>query len=815
VKHGIIQKLEINIPWATLLHNPVKISISGVFLDVGPMDLTKVSKKEALQRYFNEKLQKLKMIDQYFELSSTVEFDDDNNNSSHNKSDDGLATTADSEEANQSYLQQWTTKIIDNIEITVSNVHFRYEEDPSSSSSPSQTPPGVTPFACGITIEAFGIATCNELWNQVKSGNHTSDNNNTNKATVSTTAPASSSTQTNSNNNSNSCVNKLAYLKGFGIYWQENIPFQQSFASLPPKLWEKMMLEFISKTTTIAGMKVINNLNDSNRAKDTTGRSNTTGVGRGVGEGVGGGSIHHILSPYNSNLTLKLRHHRKPTPMTAQVEIEAVSGKLQISIDSVVYVHLFSVLDRVAAMGKLHEPTTIRPMERPSGSREACRMWWKYAMKLVIKMKRYIELIKLAHSLSGGKKDPVSYLPPISALIVRELEIKLPFESLSVGRQRAIWELHEEAKQRERLRQAQGWGWGGWLGGASAPIETATASSSRDTTSMDISIESIIGELNKKYSTNIASNSKSSTIVPTTTLSFNLDSSASLLISSRGVPIINGSAALSIHLLRTSSAGMTFSCDLHDFYIKDELTTDPTLPYLLAVKSTIYPTMLPLRSNVPPSTHLQKTSSDDNIININGTSGSSSSSIKTATLSLRYEKSNAKSKVTMSSLPMELVLNKDCIQMLINAFQRPVNIYTSNKGKRKRSSRRDNHRNSDTQQQQQSSTSIFHAARIFNQIVQKHNADDDVLEVVLEAHAPKIIIPESSSAVGDHHHHRHHGYLLIDCGYFQLNGLSSSSGISLDLSLQEVCVGLPISIADMYTLGEKSLYLIKVSTVIQ
>jgi hypothetical protein len=780
------------------------------------MDLSKVSKKEALQRYFNEKLQKLKMIDQYFELSSTVELNDDsNNNSTHNKSDDGLATAADSEEANQSYLQQWTTKIIDNIEITVSNLHFRYEEDPSS--SPSLTPPGVTPFACGVTIEAFGIATCNELWNQVKSGNHTNDNNNTNKTAVNTAAPASS-TQTNSNNNSNSsCVNKLAYLKGFGIYWQESIPSQQSFASLPPKLWEKMMLEFISKTTTIAGMKEINNLNDNNRAKDAAGRSNTTGGVRGGG----GEGIHHILSPYNSNLTLKLRHHRKPTLTTAQVEIEAVSGKLQISIDSVVYVHLFSVLDRVSAMGKLHEPTTIRPMERPSGSGEACRMWWKYAMKLVIKMKRYIELIKLAHSLSGGKKDPVSYLPPISALIVRELEIKLPFESLSVGRQRAIWELHEEAKQRERLRQAQGWGWGGWLGGASAPIEAATASSSRDTTNMDISIESIIGELNKKYSTNIASNSKSSTVVATKTLSFTLDSSASLLISNQGVPIIHGSAALSIHLLRTSSAGMTFSCDLHDFYIKDEFSTDPTLPYLLAVKSNIYPTMLPLRRNVSPTANLQKTSSHNDIINNNEASGGSSrsgSSIKTATISLRYEKSNAKSKVTMSSLPMELVLNKDCIQMLINAFQRPVNIYASNKGKRKMSSRRDNHRNTDTQQQQQqqqqqSSNSIFQAARIFNQIVQKHNADDDVLEVVLEAHAPKIIIPESSSAVGDHHHH--HGYLLIDCGYFQLNGLSSSSGISLDLSLQEVCVGMPISIADMYTLGEKSLYLIKVSTVIQ
>jgi ABC-type transport system involved in multi-copper enzyme maturation permease subunit len=87
------------------------------------------------------------MIDQYFELSSTVEFDDNNNYSTYNKSNDGVIAAAaasvgaschDSEEANQSYLQQWTTKIIDNIEITVSNLHFQYED--------------------------FGIATCKELW---------------------------------------------------------------------------------------------------------------------------------------------------------------------------------------------------------------------------------------------------------------------------------------------------------------------------------------------------------------------------------------------------------------------------------------------------------------------------------------------------------------------------------------------------------------------------------------------------------------------------------------------------------------------------
>ena len=318
------------------------------------------------------------------------------------------------------------------------------------------------------------------------------------------------------------------------------------------------------------------------------------------------------------------------------------------------------------------------------------------------------------------------------------------------------------------------------------------------------------------------------------------------MVSSQGIPILQCSAALSIHLLRTSSAGMTFRCDLNEVFIRDELSVDPSLPFLLSVKSrNINPAGIFRKKNRNdgdvdsyPTTSAKRHNNTSNKVDYNNSMNIDSSSGK-ATLSLRYETSNAKSKVTITSLPIEIVLHKHSIQRLINSFQRPPNIYASrNKKKKWKASRRYdnnnthrsrmyddddndmddavNHRLRQKQQykkkksgsRRSSHNGILQAARIFNQIVQKHNADD-VLEVVLEVHAPKIIIPEYSIA-GDRKDRGRGGYLLIDCGYFQLNGLSSSSGISLDLSVQEVCVGMPITIADMHTLEEMSLYLIKV-----
>mgnify|MGYP006078621421 CR=1 FL=1 len=79
---------------------------------------------------------------------------------------------------------------------------------------------------------------------------------------------------------------------------------------------------------------------------------------------------------------------------------------------------------------------------------------------------------------------------------------------------------------------------------------------------------------------------------------------------------------------------------------------------------------------------------------------------------------------------------------------------------------------------------------------------DDAFEIIFEAHAPKIIIPEDSTT--------EQGYLLMDTGYLEVRGFVGQAGMSWDLSLKDVNAGMPINIRDMYSLEQnESLYLVK------
>lgn len=748
-----------------MLHNPIRILISGILLDVGPLDITKMNKTEILKRYLTEKYQKLKMIDQYFELSYKLDADKLNSSAI-----DQSTNVSSNNNTSESYLQQWVTKIVDNIEITLSNMHIRYEDDLSI--------PGKI-FAGGITLESFGIATNNDKLN---------NNNNT----TSTTNP-------NNNSASSSYLNKIAYIKGLGIYWQDDLQSQQTMAQLPLKIWEKEMLEFMSKSAGIAAKRYNieqTTLNHSNSAIHKNNNIDT--ITNSTHDSI---HITHILSPYNSNLTLRMKHYKKPNPDVPKYDIHAVSGKLRSNIDSLQYTQLICVMDRMAAFNRLCEPPSYRPKNRPSNS-VTCRAWWKYAGKLALKMKRYIKLMKLARTLAAGNDDPIAYLSPSSALVVRELEIKLPFECLSIGRQQAIVELYEESKLKENSKQSKGgggWSWGGWLGagggGASVPI---TNDNDTIETNTDISIESILGELNKR-DTSVNGSSGMNSKVNITLVRFSLESSACLVLSTKNKPILQSSAALCVSFLQTSTS-LKVSCHLKDLYVRDEYTMNPSLPYLISVKSDVNPILRRSKSPIPHNLNLDSMKSNDN----NDTK---------PTFSVTYETSSGKSKLSMASLPIELVLNKDCIQMLINSFERPENPYkvkirskSINPSKTNNSTNNLQSNNQTMKNNQETfglrSKNVIETAQLFNQIISNNQKSDNVLEVSLEAYAPKIIIPEYN--LGDE------GYLLIDCGFLVMSGFSSSAGISIDWSLQEVCVGMPLKIRDMYTFGEKSLYLIKV-----
>lgn len=200
IYHGYVERLELVIPWASIMSNPLKIHLEGVFIDIGPVDLAGLDKKEILKMMIQEKLQKLKMVDQYLELSTVIL------NSEKAESEQQQQSSSSSSE---SYFQQWTSKIVDNVEMTFSNIHVRYED--------SITVKGKT-FACGLVQRSFSLCTCDDKWQP---------------AFVSKT------------NAAGMFVNKLAEMTGFGLYWY---PESTALAQLPFESWKKAMLDMVSST---------------------------------------------------------------------------------------------------------------------------------------------------------------------------------------------------------------------------------------------------------------------------------------------------------------------------------------------------------------------------------------------------------------------------------------------------------------------------------------------------------------------------------------------------------------------------------------
>lgn len=722
VFHGSIQRLEVTIPWATLLINPVKIVVSGILLDVGPLDIAKLGKLEALKRYMAEKLQKLKMVDQYLELSLNLK---------------GGATGGENSTANNSsnpnsetYIQQWTTKIIDNVEIRVTDLHIRYED---SLSIPGRV------FACGVTLHSFGISTCDGNWE------------------------LSGSRKGNNSDSTPGRVNKLAYLKCLGIYWQVDA---SSLANMPQVEWERTMMLYIVREDTSSpyGSFGANDGGISAHIAQAVNSSRNAGVVD---------AKQYILAPYNNTLTVKLTQNKKPTESVPKFDVRAESSNLQIRLDSVQYTELFSVVDRLVSLGRMYKPKTYRPNERP-WDRRSCIAWWKYGCKLAVRLRKYVKLVKLSLRLAAGREDPHQYLPPYAAAEARYLEERLPFEPLRMGRQRAMLELHEEMKKQMRLQEKQqqveeeparggGW-WGTWSDSRyGSPVKTKNAGAAVRSDE-DISIESILAALNAPEGQQGKGKQAQTTDIVVAMFRFSLESSSTAIISNAQQPLIQVNSALTLSFAQTS-AGMTFKCSLQDLLVLDRFTKNPPVPYIISVKSDLSYAQRSLQVLDDPTARARPT------------------------FSLMFERISGKSKVVIAALPIELCLNKECIQMVLHTFARPENKYATKERTPKASPRRPQ------------PSALTTAAQQGIENLRNVSQRNDDIQIIFEASAPKIVIPESGEDSG---------YLLLDCGYLEVKGFLGSSGMSMNMSLYQATVGMPLTVRDMYKFGEKSLYLIKV-----
>lgn len=137
VINGFINTLTVSIPWTSLASQPVKIFIDGVYLLLGPLNFQNFNSQEALERSLAQKKGRLIQAEKSVEIAATL--------------------TEQNDPKTASYLQSLTTKIIDNIEIKISNIHLRYED--------SQTFPGEV-FSFGATLESFIVTTTNSQWEE-------------------------------------------------------------------------------------------------------------------------------------------------------------------------------------------------------------------------------------------------------------------------------------------------------------------------------------------------------------------------------------------------------------------------------------------------------------------------------------------------------------------------------------------------------------------------------------------------------------------------------------------------------------------------
>ncbi|KAH3685434.1 hypothetical protein WICPIJ_003592 [Wickerhamomyces pijperi] len=140
VKFGHLGQLTLQIPWANLKAEPVKVSIEDVYLLATPILSDTYDTKEEIERELALKFRKL----------AELEIRDKAN------PNNGLS----SEEAakNESFMESLLTKITDNLQFEVKRIHLRYEDMENVFSE--------HPYAIGVTLDELSAVSTDENWKQ-------------------------------------------------------------------------------------------------------------------------------------------------------------------------------------------------------------------------------------------------------------------------------------------------------------------------------------------------------------------------------------------------------------------------------------------------------------------------------------------------------------------------------------------------------------------------------------------------------------------------------------------------------------------------
>lgn len=137
VVEGHLGELTLSIPWSNLRGKPVRVDIEDVFLLAAPKEDADYDAEEEERRAHALKMEKIESAEIIKERNS-----------------EGMSQ--EEQRRNQSFTQSMITAVVDNLQISIKNVHFRYEDSVAS--------PG-HPFSVGITLKELSAVSTDAEWN--------------------------------------------------------------------------------------------------------------------------------------------------------------------------------------------------------------------------------------------------------------------------------------------------------------------------------------------------------------------------------------------------------------------------------------------------------------------------------------------------------------------------------------------------------------------------------------------------------------------------------------------------------------------------
>ncbi|KAM5373472.1 hypothetical protein ACJZ2D_006966 [Fusarium nematophilum] len=400
VMEGHLGELTLTIPWSNLRGAPVKVFIEDVFLLASPKEEAEYDEEEEERRKQRLKMEKLDSAELLKE-----------------RNQEGMSQ--EEQKKSQSFTQSLVTKIVDNLQVTVKNIHIRYED---SISAPGH------PFALGVTLEEFSAVSTDGQW---------------------TPTFIQDSTQV---------THKLATLGALAVYWNTDSSLLGTGREASTPSQEMLPHdEMVEKFREMIGKGAEENTNHQFILRPVNGQAKI--------ELDKSGDVR--VPKFKANLLFE--------------EIGLVLDDDQYR-DALMMVDLFHYFIRHQEYKKL-QPKGVRPKEDPrawlqfagnailSKIHDRNRKWsWDYFRERRDDRKRYIELFKKrkqGQQMSADETDAIN-----------TLEWKLGYEDLRFWRSLARNQLKKEnaealkkQQQQPQNQQQQQQGWLSWVWG-SKPEET-------------------------------------------------------------------------------------------------------------------------------------------------------------------------------------------------------------------------------------------------------------------------------------------------------------------------------------------------------